>query len=235
MKMDVLLATPVAVAVLIGSYGLSKWSLHHKDPSTNSHDLLFKCESMAVGMFFVGTSFLLKGLLGGFDCSRDHTNGKLYLDIDPGIECYTDAHTSIHIKATVGLMMWGGAMGKIAHTFLREGGKYRYSFLTTKLEDRWFWWELLLLARKTAIMACGLFNTSETARGWYCGSLVIIVAMAAHAYARPYKCVCTHPTLRRLARPLSPTPFSDALACRGAITTGMALSTSPSLLALCRL
>ena len=88
-KMDVLLATPVAVAVLIGSYGLSKWCLHHKDPNTNSHDLLFKCESMAVGIFFIGTSFLLKGLLGGFDCSRDQTNGKLYLDIDPGIECYT--------------------------------------------------------------------------------------------------------------------------------------------------
>eukprot|EP01046_Picozoa_sp_COSAG06_P054489 COSAG06_NODE_9718_length_1835_cov_4.318511_2_plen_133_part_00 len=87
--MDVLLATPVAVAVLIGSYGLSKWCLHHKDPNTNSHDLLFKCESMAVGIFFIGTSFLLKGLLGGFDCSRDQTNGKLYLDIDPGIECYT--------------------------------------------------------------------------------------------------------------------------------------------------
>ena len=101
--------------------------------------------------------------------------------------CNQDAHASIRIKATLGLMIWGGAMAKIAHNFLREGGKYRYSFLTTKLENRWFWWELLLLARKTAIMACGLFNTSETARGWYCGSLVIIVALVAHAYARPFK------------------------------------------------
>ena len=83
MKMNVILATPFAVMVLIGSYGLSKWFVHHKDPNTNSHDLRFRCESMAVGMFFLGTSFLLKGILGGFDCSRDQTNGRLYLDIDP--------------------------------------------------------------------------------------------------------------------------------------------------------
>ena len=186
-KMDVMLVTPFGVVMLIGSYGLSKYFMHHKDPLTNSHDLMVKCEAMGVGIFFVGTSFMLKGLLGGFDCSRDLKNNRLYLDIDPGIECYTEAHTSILIKGTVGLLMWGAVMGKIAFNFLREGGKYRYSFLTTKLEDKWFWWELLLLARKTAIMVCGLFNTSNTARGWYCGSMVIIGALAAHAYARPYK------------------------------------------------
>ena len=50
---------------------------------------LFDIDKGTDKIFFIGTSFLLKGLLGGFDCSRDQTNGKLYLDIDPGIECYT--------------------------------------------------------------------------------------------------------------------------------------------------
>jgi hypothetical protein len=120
---------------------------------------------MSVGIFFVGTSFLLKGFLGGFDCTRDRANGKLYLDIDPGIECYTDDHTTIRLKAVLGLVMWCAIMGRICLTFLGENGKYKYSFLTTKLEDKWYWWELFLLARKTLIMACGLFNTSETSRG----------------------------------------------------------------------
>ena len=186
-KMDVMLASPFAVAILIVSYGLSKWFIHHKDPSTNSHDLVFKCEAMSVGIFFVGSSFLLKGMLGGFDCSTDLTNGKDYLDIDPGIECWGDEHTSIRNKAAIGLTMWCVILASISCRFLSDGGKYRYSFLTTKLEDRWFWWELFLLARKILIMACGLFNTRHTARGWYCGSLVIIVALAVHAYARPYK------------------------------------------------
>ena len=186
-KMDVMLASPFAVAILIVSYGLSKWFIHHKDPSTNSHDLVFKCEAMSVGIFFVGSSFLLKGMLGGFDCSTDLTNGKDYLDIDPGIECWGDEHTSIRNKAAIGLTMWCVMLASISCRFLSDGGKYRYSFLTTKLEDRWFWWELFLLARKILIMACGLFNTRHTARGWYCGSLVIIVALAVHAYARPYK------------------------------------------------
>ena len=133
-KMDVVLATPFAVAFLIACYGLSKMIVHNKDPTTNSHDVLFKCESMGVAIFFVGTSFLLKGYFGGFDCTRDRTNGRLYLDIDPAIECYTDDHTSIRLKATAGLILWGLIMGKICFTFLSEGGKHKYSFLATKLE-----------------------------------------------------------------------------------------------------
>ena len=219
-KMDVLLATPFAVVFLIASFAVSKRKVHHKDPETHSQDIMFKCEAMSVGIFFVGTSFLLKGFLGGFDCTRDRANGKLYLDIDPGIECYTDDHTTIRLKAVLGLVMWCAIMGRICLTFLGENGKYKYSFLTTKLEDKWYWWELFLLARKTLIMACGLFNTSETSRGWCkftsnlrllvisgsiierllvatdCGSMVIIMALAAHAYARPVR---TQATCRLLA------------------------------------
>eukprot|EP01043_Picozoa_sp_COSAG02_P004328 COSAG02_NODE_111_length_36009_cov_42.221248_25_plen_248_part_00 len=36
-------------------------------------------------------------------------------------------------------------------------------------------------------MAAGLLNTSTPSRGWYFSSLVIIVSLAAHAYARPFK------------------------------------------------
>ena len=37
------------------------------------------------------------------------------------------------------------------------------------------------------ITASGLLNTSTPSRGWYLSSLVIIVSLAAHAYARPFK------------------------------------------------
>ena len=119
--------------------------------------------------------------LQGFDCTRDQSNQKLYLDIDPSIECYTDAHANIRQKATIGMGVWSLMLMKITCTFFTRGGKYRYSFLTTKLEDDWYFWELILLGRKVAIMACGLFNTSTIARGWFCGSLVIIVALVRKA------------------------------------------------------
>ena len=35
-------------------------------------------------------------------------------------------------------------------------------------------------------MACGLLNTSTPFRGWYLSSLVIILSLTAHAFARPY-------------------------------------------------
>jgi hypothetical protein len=43
-----------------------------------------------------------------------------------------------------------------------------------------------LLLRKLLIMACGLLNTSTPFRGWYLSSLVIILSLTAHAFARPY-------------------------------------------------
>ena len=36
-------------------------------------------------------------------------------------------------------------------------------------------------------MACGLFNTARPERGWYLGSMVIIVALTVQAFAQPFK------------------------------------------------
>ena len=66
-------------------------------------------------------------------------------------------------------------------------GHGQYAFLTQKMEQKWYWWELLLLLRKLLIMVCGLLNTSTPTRGWYLASLVIILSLTAHAYARPFK------------------------------------------------
>jgi hypothetical protein len=188
-KMDVTLAVPFSGAFLIACYGVSGWLFHRKDPGTKSMNILHKCESMAVGMFMVASSFFLKGILAGIDCTPDGTNGKYYLDIEPSIECdrALPEYSEIYAKVLYGLALWAALFALIVKTFLSEGGKYRYSFLTTKLEDKWFWWELILLARKLLIMFSGLFNSSATSRGWFLGSMVIIMSLAAHAFARPFK------------------------------------------------
>ena len=86
-----------------------------------------------------------------------------------------------------GVVGWAVVMAAIVLLFMGKGGKARFNFLTGKMEDEWYWWELLLLLRKIGIMCCGLFNTSNVERGWFLGSFVIILSVCAHSYARPYK------------------------------------------------
>lgn len=38
--------------------------------------------------------------------------------------------------------------------FLGKGGKERFNFLTGKMEDSWYWWELWLLTRKVGLILC---------------------------------------------------------------------------------
>eukprot|EP01043_Picozoa_sp_COSAG02_P035509 COSAG02_NODE_2548_length_8557_cov_17.177229_2_plen_1173_part_00 len=188
-KLSVVLYVPFGGMGLIACYGIAGWVFQRNHHATKSKNLLYKCESMAVGMFMIGSSFFLKGVFGGIDCSPDPANGRYYLDIQPSIECdrALPEYEEVFLKAMKGIAIWLIIGSAIAKKFLSAGGKYRYSFMTTKLEDRWFWWELLLLVRKIAIMASGLFNTSAPARGWFLGTMIVIFSLAAHAYARPFK------------------------------------------------
>eukprot|EP01046_Picozoa_sp_COSAG06_P029157 COSAG06_NODE_2685_length_6452_cov_2.674170_3_plen_110_part_00 len=97
----------------------------------------------------------------------------------------------------VGFGLWLFVILSFTAFFFSKHGKERYAFLTQKMEDKWYWWELVLLLRKQLIMACGLFNTSAPSRGWYLGSLVIILSLAAHSFARPFKDTWVDMTVRQ--------------------------------------
>ena len=115
--------------------------------------------------------------------------------MQPDIECdddYEDAdgfriYESIRLKAYWGLGIYALLFAIFLRFFSSDEGKHRFAFLTAKMEDDWYWWEVFLLFRKVAIMCSGLFNTSAPERGWYLGSTVIILALTCHAFARPFK------------------------------------------------
>lgn len=65
---------------------------HKPDEYTNSHNLLTKVESMVVGMVLITSTFFVKGVMGGFDCTANK-DGRDYLDIEPQIECDRDRET----------------------------------------------------------------------------------------------------------------------------------------------
>lgn len=193
-KITMILWSPVAFMGLIGLYGMSKVVFHKKNEATGSHEIRIKMESMAIGFFIVASSFFLKGILGGIDCTLN-SNGKWYLDMQPDIECdveYLDAdgrriYEVIRDKAYIGMGLYALIFLGFLRFFLSDEGKHRFAFLTAKMEDEWYWWEVFLLLRKVLIMCSGTFNTSAPERGWYLGSTVIIFSLTCHAYARPFK------------------------------------------------
>jgi hypothetical protein len=192
-RMNLVLATPVCLLLLICAYVLAKVAgvkCSKEDKMVNWSGLKRNIESMVVVMMIVLSTFFVKGVLGGIDCTMNEEDGHKYLDIEPEVECDVEndeRYRPIRDKAVVGLALWCCFMGILTGLFLTKSGKKRFYFLTEKMEDRWYWWELLLMMRKVFIMAAGLFNNESPSRGWYLGSLVIILALTAHAFARPYK------------------------------------------------
>jgi hypothetical protein len=196
-KMDVILMSPLAILTLILTYGTAKFMIHTDVPADSSgdfgahrfHEIRMSCEKMAVGALMVLSSFYLKGVLGGFDCTAS-ANSKQYLDIQPAVECDTTVtnvtvgygamqetlpdYLIVYQKAIFGCCIWVVVMISFVKYFATDDGRIRYLFLSAKMEDRWYWWELVLLTRKLLIMTCGLFNTEHPERGWYLGSMVII-------------------------------------------------------------
>ena len=48
------------------------------------------------------------------------------------------------------------------------------------VEDKWYYWELLLVARKIGIMAAFQFFSSTVAQSWLFGSMVLMVRVQFH-------------------------------------------------------
>lgn len=200
------------------------------DPDTGRRMLFMKCESILVGGLMIFSTFYVKGVLTGLDCTPNKPNSPTsYLDIQPDIECACnwwdgcsdrgEKYAPIYRTSWLGLLGWIAVMGAFCGFFVgTNAGRERYGFLSQKMvrttrsafllfcdvqvdshrmmvevfalvfsqEKRWFWWELLLLARKLLITCAGMFNTSAPGRGWYLASLVIVISLAAHSAARPF-------------------------------------------------
>ena len=148
-----------------------------------------KVKLMMVGGLLVGSTFFVKEVLGGVDCSPSK-DGRYYLDIEQEVECDRNSDEKFKIvyqRASAGFTAWCCAMAVFACLFLGKSGKDNFAFLTEKMEERYYWWELPLLLRKLLIMVAGLLNTTTPSRGWFYSSLVIVLSLAAHSYARPFE------------------------------------------------
>lgn len=161
-KMDMILWSPVAVFTLIFSYGVTKF-ISHSDVDTGAasgshaahrlHSIRMTCEKMAVAALMILSSFYLKGVLGGFDCTMSN-DGNKYLDIQPAVQCDSSIrdvvvgegematklpdYANIRDKAVFGVVAYACVILAFIRFFLTPDGRIRYLFLTNKMEDKWY-------------------------------------------------------------------------------------------------
>lgn len=115
------------------------------DPLTGRRMLFMKCESILVGGLIIGSTFYVKGVLAGLDCTPNKPNSPTtYLDIQPDIECACDwwngcsergeLYAPIYRTAWLGLLGWIALMSLFCTFFIgTEAGRERYGFLSQKM------------------------------------------------------------------------------------------------------
>ena len=104
----------------------------------------------------MASTFFVKGVVSGFDCTSDPITNQRFLDSQPDVECVGDdaEYSEIRTLSSYGVGGWVSTFALISLLFLGKGGKERFNFLTGKMEDSWYWWELWLLTRKVGLILC---------------------------------------------------------------------------------
>ena len=141
---------------------------------------------IATAFFVVASIFFLRTMVGGIDCSMN-LDGKYYMDREPKTECNTDDpyYASVRRLSIIGMVCYA-LLFVVLVVAMAKGGQSKFTFLALKFRGKWFWWELVLLLRKVIIMVAALRTSERPEQGWFLCSLVLVLAISAHSFARPY-------------------------------------------------
>ena len=113
-------------------------------------------------MLFILHPTILKYTMSMEVCTT--VDGTAYLDIYMNDECWTGDHWNYAIAVAVpSFIVWGIGFPAIAFTMLYRLNKKRklfkpvnkkvYGFLFSGYELKYYWWELVILARKVMILS----------------------------------------------------------------------------------
>ena len=133
------------------------------------------------GAFVFLSIFVLRTTFSAFNCERDSVTGISHLKVEPAIVCNLEdpEYEAVHFRGMLGIAMYVCMYSSfvVGSWFKRD----LFAFLGDKFEDRWYFWELLLVARKIGIMYSFQFFANTPAQSWLFGSMVVVVALVAHA------------------------------------------------------
>ena len=200
MKVKVALGMPVFFALVIASYGLIKLVQINSDTDATSgqkhsarNHLRRRMVSVGTTLFTVGAIFFAKSFLRAFDCTRSETDAtRSFMQSAPEIECDVpnSTHADILRLSTIGLVVFIGCLTMLLAFIVRahrsnNRGLGNFAFLADKFEDRFFYWELVIVARKVLLMS--IFLLFRRLAAVLLATFLTIFSLSIHIAARPFE------------------------------------------------
>jgi hypothetical protein len=198
-KMRLAVAMPLILVGIVAAYSVLKFVSVHCS-STANHDvrarlsrfLVHKAVTVLSSLFTALSIFYMRAILRPFNCIRDGTDGIAYMASSPDIPCIAgDAeYAELVALSTNGLAVYAGCYAVISFGLVVEmrsdrPGLGTLAFLGDKYEEEYYYWEMVVVARKLGLMVS--FYLFSDSQAWLCGTTVLVVALTVHAGARPYE------------------------------------------------
>jgi hypothetical protein len=199
-KVQVALAMPVFVGGAIAVYALitvakiqTKADATAEQTHSARSQLKRKIASVATTLFTVGAIFFVKSFLRAFDCvASELESEREFMASAPEIECHepSSEHSEILHLSTIGLASFCGCFVVIWLFLIKahrsdNPGLGIFAFLADKFEDRFYYWEMVIVVRKVLLMA--IFLLFDQVLAVLLATFLTIFSLSIHIAARPFE------------------------------------------------
>jgi len=148
-------------------------------------------------MSFLGITYHTTAIksLKAFVCTR-LPDGSSFLNANPEIVCHSGTHRLYMAFGSIGLVLYSIGMPAAISWILWRGRKdrmldspqfqRRFGWLYLKFEAEWYWWELMILARRLAFAFLVVFGSEYPSLQGGIGIAILLMSMGAHFYSRAF-------------------------------------------------
>ena len=149
--------------------------------------------SVVVGLFLMYTS-IVKNLFRGLACDR--VGDAYFMSTDYSVQCFVGEHVTYIPAAVVCLILYGIGIPAVAvgllwqwRFSLHDPGARALQFLHRGYRHKRFYWEVVVLARKVAVIAMSIFMfTGENMTRYQspCASWFFVACLIVHLVSEPF-------------------------------------------------
>jgi len=188
-KLQVTVYMPVVLAILLGLFSLVQLRGPIQKLRCTAAQLKQKLILIWSFCFSYLSIFYLKTVTQSFVC-----NSANYLQGNPTVRCVMsdecidgkDCYFKIVALGGIGVVMYIAGASVLTVGMVCFHKKGYFYFWTDKMEPRWFFWELFVIARKVCLMLSVTYLPDHVELGWLLGVLTLIAASTMHAFAMPF-------------------------------------------------
>jgi hypothetical protein len=132
-------------------------------------------------------------------CTRQ-ADGRSYMDADPSVECtpFQGAYGLLSLAAAIFFIFWGIGTPVYLWRVLSKAKSQnrmgdinfiqRYGWLYLRYNRDYYWWELVVLARKLLLVLGAMITSYDPLVQSYLALAIMFVFLGWHLHVRPYTC-----------------------------------------------